>query len=160
MATVKELKINGDRVPVDAESDRMLLGVLRDDLDLTGAKYGCGEGRCGACTVLLDGKAVRSCITTVGEAAGSDITTVEGLEQNGKLHPLQAAFLEHAALQCGFCTCGMIMQGVALLKGNARPSADEIARVMDGNVCRCGTHPRIVAAINDAAKALTKEAAR
>jgi aerobic-type carbon monoxide dehydrogenase small subunit (CoxS/CutS family) len=160
MATVKELRINGDRVPVDAESDRMLLGVLRDDLDLTGAKYGCGEGRCGACTVLLDGKAVRSCITTVGEAAGSDITTVEGLEQNGKLHPLQAAFLEHSALQCGFCTCGMIMQGVVLLKENARPSAEEVARVMDGNVCRCGTHPRIVAAINDAAKALAKEAAR
>lgn len=158
MATVKELKINGDKVPVDAESDRMLLGVLRDDLDLTGAKYGCGEGKCGACTVLVDGKAVRSCITTVAEAAGAEITTVEGLERDGKLHPLQAAFLEYNALQCGFCTCGMIMQGVSLLKENPRPSPEEIARAMDGNVCRCGTYPRIVAAITSASKA--KEAAR
>jgi aerobic-type carbon monoxide dehydrogenase small subunit (CoxS/CutS family) len=160
MATVKELKINGDRVPVDAQSDRMLLGVLRDDLDLTGAKYGCGEGRCGACTVLLDGKAARSCITTVGEAARAEITTVEGLEQDGKLHPLQAAFLEHQALQCGFCTGGMIVQGVALLKENSHPSTEEILRAMDGNICRCGTHPRIVAAINSAARAMTKEVAR
>lgn len=160
MATVKELRINGDKVPVDAESDRMLLGVLRDDLDLTGAKYGCGEGKCGACTVLLDGKAVRSCITTVAEAAGAEITTVEGLEQNGKLHPLQAAFLDRQAFQCGFCTCGMIVQGVALLKETPHPSAEDIARVMDGNICRCGTHPRVVAAIVDASKALTAEAAR
>jgi aerobic-type carbon monoxide dehydrogenase small subunit (CoxS/CutS family) len=160
MARVRELKINGDKVPVDVESDRMLLGVLRDELDLTGAKYGCGEGRCGACTVLLDGRAVRSCITTVGEAAGSAITTIEGLEHDGKLHPLQAAFLDHAALQCGFCTCGMILQGVSLLRENAHPSSEDILRAMDGNVCRCGTHPRVVAAIQTAAKALTKEAAR
>ena len=160
MATVKELKINGDRVPVEADSDRMLLGVLRDDLDLTGAKYGCGEGRCGACTVLLDGKAVRSCVTTVGETARAEITTVEGLERGGKLHPLQAAFLERQALQCGFCTCGMIVQGVSLLKENPRPSTEEIARAMDGNVCRCGTYPRIVAAIQSAARAMTKEVAR
>ena len=160
MATIKELRINGDRVPIVVESDRMLLGVLRDDLDLTGAKYGCGEGRCGACTVMLDGKAVRSCITTVAEAAGADITTIEGLEQDGKLHPLQAAFLDHQALQCGFCTCGMIVQGVALLKENPRPSTEEIARAMDGNVCRCGTYPRIVAAITSASKAMAKELAR
>jgi aerobic-type carbon monoxide dehydrogenase small subunit (CoxS/CutS family) len=160
MAIIKELQINGSKVPIDADADRMLLGVLRDDLDLTGAKYGCGEGRCGACTVLLDGKAVRSCITTVGEAAKADITTIEGLEQDGKLHPLQAAFLDHQALQCGFCTCGMIMQGVALLRENSRPSTEDIVRIMDGNVCRCGTHPRIVAAITNAAKAMTKEAAR
>lgn len=159
MATVKELKINGDRVPVDAESDRMLLGVLRDDLDLTGAKYGCGEGRCGACTVMLDGKAVRSCVTTVGEAAGAEITTIEGLEQDGKLHPLQAAFLDHQALQCGFCTCGMIMQGASLLKENPRPSAAQILTAMEGNVCRCGTHPRVVAAIHAASRA-REEAAR
>ncbi len=159
MATVKELRINGDKVPVDVDADRMLLGVLRDDLDLTGAKYGCGEGRCGACTVLLDGRAVRSCITTAGEAASAEITTVEGLEHDGKLHPLQAAFLDHGALQCGYCTCGMIMQGVALLKENPRPSTEEIVRTMDGNVCRCGTYPRIVAAINSAAKAMTKEVA-
>lgn len=160
MTSVKELRINGDKVPVDADATRMLLGVLRDDLDLTGSKYGCGEGRCGACTVMLDGKAVRSCVTTVGEAAWADITTVEGLERDGKLHPLQAAFLEHEALQCGFCTCGMIVQGVSLLKENPRPSTEEIARAMDGNVCRCGTYPRIVAAITSASKAMTKEAAR
>ncbi len=159
MATVRELRINGDKLAVDVDADRMLLGVLRDELDLTGAKYGCGEGRCGACTVLLDGKAVRSCITTAGEAAKADITTIEGLEQDGKLHPLQAAFLDHAALQCGFCTCGMIMQGVALLKENAQPSNEDIVRIMDGNVCRCGTHPRVVAAVTSAAKAM-KETAR
>ena len=154
MATVRELRINGDKVPVDAESDRMLLGVLRDDLDLSGAKYGCGEGRCGACTVMLDGKAVRSCITTVAEAAGAEITTIEGLEVDGKLHPLQAAFLDHQALQCGFCTCGMIMQGASLLKENPRPSTVQILTAMEGNVCRCGTHPRIVAAIHSASKAM------
>jgi aerobic-type carbon monoxide dehydrogenase small subunit (CoxS/CutS family) len=159
MATVRQLKINGSKVPIDADADRMLLGVLRDDLDLTGAKYGCGEGRCGACTVLVDGKAVRSCITTVGEAVGAEITTIEGLEQHGELHPLQAAFLDHQALQCGFCTCGMIMQGVALLKENSRPSTEDIARIMDGNVCRCGTHPRIFAAIRSASNAM-KEVAR
>jgi aerobic-type carbon monoxide dehydrogenase small subunit (CoxS/CutS family) len=138
----------------------MLLGVLRDELDLTGAKYGCGEGRCGACTVLLDGRAVRSCVTSVGEAAGADITTIEGLERGGQLHPLQSAFLDHAAFQCGFCTCGMILQGVSLLKENADPSEEDIRRVMDGNICRCGAHPRIVAAIRSAAKALHREAAR
>jgi aerobic-type carbon monoxide dehydrogenase small subunit (CoxS/CutS family) len=159
MAAVKELRINGSKVPIDADSDRMLLGVLRDDLDLTGAKYGCGEGRCGACTVMLDGKAVRSCITTVGEAAGVDITTIEGLEHDGKLHPLQAAFLDHQALQCGFCTCGMIMQGVSLLKENPRPSTVQILVAMEGNVCRCGTHPRVVAAIHSASNSM-KEAAR
>ncbi|HWE39297.1 MAG TPA: (2Fe-2S)-binding protein [Isosphaeraceae bacterium] len=159
MATIKELRINGGKVPVDADADRMLLGVLRDDLDLTGAKYGCGEGRCGACTVMLDGKAVRACITTVGEAAGVDITTIEGLERDGKLHPLQAAFLDHQALQCGFCTCGMIMQGVSLLKENPRPSTVQILVAMEGNVCRCGTHPRVVAAIHSASRSM-KEAAR
>ncbi len=159
MSTIKDLRINGSRMPIDADSDRMLLGVLRDDLDLTGAKYGCGEGRCGACTVLLDGKAVRSCITTVGEAATAEITTIEGLERDGKLHPLQAAFLDHQALQCGFCTCGMIMQGVALLNANSRPSTEDIERIMDGNVCRCGTHPRVIAAITSAARSM-KEASR
>jgi aerobic-type carbon monoxide dehydrogenase small subunit (CoxS/CutS family) len=159
MAIIKELRINGSKVPIDADAGRMLLGVLRDDLDLTGAKYGCGEGRCGACTVMLDGKAVRSCITTVGEAAGAEITTIEGLERDGKLHPLQAAFLDHQALQCGFCTCGMIMQGVALLREKPRPSTVQILVAMEGNVCRCGTHPRVVAAIHSASNAM-KEAAR
>ena len=159
MAIIKGLRINGSQVPIDADSDRMLLGVLRDDLDLTGAKYGCGEGRCGACTVMLDGKAVRSCITTVAEAVVAEITTIEGLQHEGKLHPLQAAFLDHQALQCGFCTCGMIMQGVALLRENSRPSTEDIVRIMDGNVCRCGTHPRVVAAIHSASNTMT-EAAR
>jgi isoquinoline 1-oxidoreductase subunit alpha len=159
MPNVKELRINGARVRVDADADRSLLSVLRDDLELTGAKYGCGEGQCGACTVLLDGTAARSCITPVGAVGAKQITTIEGLEQNGKLHPLQEAFLEMGAMQCGYCTCGMIMSGVALLRKNPHPSASEIAHGMEGNVCRCGTYQRIVAAIAQAATG-AKEAKR
>src|ERR1700693_2397113 len=118
MATVKELQINGARRVLDADADRSLLSVLRDDLDLTGSKYGCGEGRCGACTVLIDGKAVRSCITLVGDCAGKQITTIEGLEHDGKLHPVQHAFLEFGAMQCGYCTAGMIMSAVSVLNKN------------------------------------------
>jgi aerobic-type carbon monoxide dehydrogenase small subunit (CoxS/CutS family) len=132
---------------------------LRDDLDLTGAKYGCGEGQCGACTVLLDGTATRSCITPVGTVGAKQITTIEGLEQNGKLHPLQEAFLEMGAMQCGYCTCGMIMSGLALLRKKPHPSAGEIAHGLEGNVCRCGTYQRIVAAVAQAAKG-SKEARR
>jgi aerobic-type carbon monoxide dehydrogenase small subunit (CoxS/CutS family) len=159
MPNVKELRINGARVRVDADAERSLLSVLRDDLDLTGAKYGCGEGQCGACTVLLDGTATRSCITPVGAVGAKQITTIEGLEQNGKLHPLQEAFLEMGAMQCGYCTCGMIMSGVALLRKNPHPSAGEIAHGLEGNVCRCGTYQRIVAAVAQAAKG-SKEARR
>src|SRR5689334_23595508 len=115
MPTVKELHVNGSQRPTDADARRPLLSVLRDDLDLTGCKYGCGEGRCGACTVLLDGKATRSCIANVGDCVGKQITTIEGLGKSGKLHPLQTAFLECGALQCGYCTCGMILSGVSLL---------------------------------------------
>src|SRR5579872_3176012 len=152
MAKVTELRVNGTRRKVDADSDRTLLSVLRDDLDLTGTKYGCGEGQCGACTVLIDGQSAHSCRVKVGTAAGHEITTIEGLESHGKLHPLQDAFLEVGAMQCGYCTPGMIVAGAALLKKNPHPSADEIVRHMQGNICRCGTYPRIVAAIQLAAK--------
>ena len=148
-----DLRVNGQAHKVDVEPDRSLLSVLREDLDLTGAKYGCGEGQCGACTVLLDGVAVRSCITPVKAAAGKQITTIEGLEQNGKLHPLQQAFLEADAFQCGYCTPGMIMSGVSLLKKNPNPSGPEIVKAMQGNVCRCGTYPRIVAAVRMVSRA-------
>jgi len=152
MARITELDINGTRRRVNASSDRSLLSVLRDDLDLTGAKYGCGEGQCGACTVLLDGEAVRSCITPVSAAAAKRITTIEGLEREGRLHPLQEAFLVTGAMQCGYCTAGMIMSGVSLLGKNANPSEVEIIHGMQGNICRCGTYPRIVAAVRIAAK--------
>ena len=146
-----ELKINGVIRRVDADASRTLLSVLRDDLDLTGAKYGCGEGQCGSCTVLLDGVAVRSCVTTVKAAAAKQITTIEGLEKNGKLHPLQQAFLDADAMQCGYCTTGMIMNAAGLLSKNKAPRPDEIVRAMQGNICRCGTYPRIVSAIRAAA---------
>jgi aerobic-type carbon monoxide dehydrogenase small subunit (CoxS/CutS family) len=147
-----ELTINGVRRRVDADPGRTLLSVLRHDLDLTGAKYGCGEGQCGACTVLVEGQATRSCSTTLGAVAGKRILTIEGLEKDGNLHPLQEAFLEMDAMQCGYCTTGMIMSGAALLEKNPRPSRAEIIRAMQGNVCRCGTYPRIVAAIEKAGK--------
>jgi len=152
MSKVSQLDVNGVKRRVDADAERSLLSVLRDDLDLTGAKYGCGEGQCGACTVLLNGEPVRSCITPVSSAAGKKITTIEGLERDGKLHPLQEAFLEAGAMQCGYCTPGMIMAGAAFLRKNPNPSSEQIVRAMQGNVCRCGTYPRIVAAIQQAAR--------
>ena len=147
---VIELRVNGTRRRVDLEIERSLLSVLRDDLDLTGAKYGCGEGQCGACTVLIDGQPVRSCVTKVSAIAGKQVTTIEGLEQSGRLHPLQEAFLETGAMQCGYCIPGMIMSGVGLLKKNPHPGEPDIARAMEGNICRCGTYPRVVAAIRQA----------
>jgi aerobic-type carbon monoxide dehydrogenase small subunit (CoxS/CutS family) len=152
MSSITELDVNGITRRVNASSGRSLLSVLRDDLDLTGTKYGCGEGQCGACTVLLDGEAVRSCITPVSRAAGKRVTTIEGLEREGRLDPLQEAFLEAAAFQCGYCTPGMIMSGTSLLRKNPRPTATEIAHAMQGNICRCGTYPRIVAAVRMAAQ--------
>ena len=152
MPRVTELNVNGSARRLNANSERSLLSVLRDDLELTGAKYGCGEGQCGACTVLLDGEAVRSCITPVSKAAGKRITTIEGLESDGRLHPLQEAFLETGAMQCGYCTSGMIMSGVSLLAKSAQPTESEIVHGMQGNICRCGTYPRIVAAVRIAAK--------
>ena len=155
MGRITELHCNGRKVKLPgmgAEPERALLGVLRDDLDLTGTKYGCGEGQCGACTVLVDGAAVRSCITSVGSVADKKITTIEGLEQNGRLHPVQSAFLEAGALQCGYCTPGMIMSAVALVAKNRNPAPEQILAHMQGNVCRCGTYPRIVKAIQAAAR--------
>jgi aerobic-type carbon monoxide dehydrogenase small subunit (CoxS/CutS family) len=154
MATVKELQVNGSRRAIDADAERSLLSVLRDDLDLTGSKYGCGEGRCGACTVLLDGKPVRSCTTRVGAAAGKAIRTIEGLAQGDKLHPLQQAFLDADALQCGYCTSGMLMSALALLSQQPDASREEIVRFMNGNICRCGTYARIVTAVEQAARAM------
>jgi nicotinate dehydrogenase subunit A len=142
-----ELVVNQKHYRIEVHPDRMLLWVLRDDLGLTGSKYGCGEGQCGACTVLIDGAPVRSCITPATTVAGKPITTIEGLAQNGRLHPLQEAFLESDAMQCGYCTPGMIMSGAGLLRKNPHPSEPEIRRAMEGNVCRCGTYPRIVAAV-------------
>ena len=147
-----ELEVNGRRRTIDADPTRTLLSVLRDDLDLTGTKYGCGESECGACTVIVDGSAVRSCQTSLGSASGASVTTIEGLETDGKLHPVQQAFVDEGALQCGFCTAGMIMSAVALLRRDASPSTSAIVRALDGNVCRCGTHPRVVAAIRRAAR--------
>jgi aerobic-type carbon monoxide dehydrogenase small subunit (CoxS/CutS family) len=142
-----EIVVNGAHHTVDADPDRTLLTVLRDELDLTGTKYGCGEGQCGACTVMIDGLAARSCQTRAAAVGGRRITTIEGLEQHGRLHPLQEAFLETGGMQCGYCTPGMIVSGVALLSKNAGPSDAEIVQAMQGNVCRCGAYPRIVAAV-------------
>jgi aerobic-type carbon monoxide dehydrogenase small subunit (CoxS/CutS family) len=147
-----ELTINGARRRLDTDPERSLLAVLRDDLDLTGAKYGCGEGQCGACTVLLDGQPVRSCITRIGTLAGKKVTTIEGLEHDGQLHPVQQAFLDADALQCGYCTPGMILGAVALLDKTPNPSDAEIVRGMNGPICRCGTYPRIVRAIQTASR--------
>jgi isoquinoline 1-oxidoreductase alpha subunit len=154
MAEVIALSVNGVEHKVAAEPDRNLLGVLRDELDLTGTKYGCGEGRCGACTVVIDGRAVRSCHTSIGECAGKPITTIEGLARDGKLHPLQDAFLHAGAMQCGYCTPGMIMNAYALLGKIGTPTNEQIVRAMEGNVCRCGTYVRIVQAIRKAAEAM------
>jgi nicotinate dehydrogenase subunit A len=151
MSTIR-LTVNGKLHTVDAEPQTSLLSVLREQLDLTGSKYGCGEGQCGACTVLIDGKAQRSCITKVGAVSQKQITTIEGLASGEQLHPVQAAFLEAEALQCGYCTSGMIMSAVALLQRNSAPNESEIISFMDGNICRCGTYPRIVSAIQKAAK--------
>ena len=147
-----ELTINGSRHRLRVDSQRNLLSVLRENLDLTGTKFGCGEGQCGACTVLVDGKAAKSCITSLASLAGKQITTIEGLEKDGTLHPVQNAFLEHDAMQCGYCTSGMIMAGVSLLNQNSAPTRDQIIRGMEGNICRCGTYPRIVLAMEMAAR--------
>jgi aerobic-type carbon monoxide dehydrogenase small subunit (CoxS/CutS family) len=149
-----ELTVNGERRRVEVDPGQSLLTVLRDELDLTGAKYGCGEAQCGACTVLVDGRPTRSCVTKAASVAGKAVVTVEGLETAGRLHPVQQAFLEADAMQCGYCTPGMIVEAVALLARNADPSVAEIARAMEGHVCRCCAYPRIVRAIRQAAQAV------
>jgi len=154
MPTIKELHVNGSKHAVDADAERSLLSVLRDDLGLTGSKYGCGEGQCGACTVLIDGLPARSCVTKVVATQGKQVRTIEGLAQGDRLHPVQEAFLEAGAMQCGYCTSGMIMSASALLSNQPQPDRDEIIRFMGGNICRCGTYPRIVSAIERAAKTM------
>jgi nicotinate dehydrogenase subunit A len=150
MAANFALRINGQSLTVNAEPDSTLLVVLREQLDLTGTKYGCGEGQCGACTVLIDGRAQRSCLTRISTLAGKSIITIEGLASEEKLHPVQQAFLDEGAMQCAYCTSGMILSAVSLLKSKPHPSDAEILQAMQGNVCRCGTYPRIVAAIRRA----------
>lgn len=145
-------RLNGRPAVLDTEEDRTLLWVLRGDLELTGTKYGCGEGICGACTVAIDGEAVRSCQTPLAAVDGRSLVTIEGLEKDGRLHPLQQAFIDHGALQCGFCTSGMIMNAYAMLQTQKKPSRGAIVDAMDANLCRCGAHNRIVAAIEEAAK--------
>lgn len=146
------LNINGEKHEVTVDPDVELLTVLRDFLDLTGSKYGCGEGACGACTVLINNNPARSCITRVSTVIGKEITTIEGLEKNGQLNAVQEAFLATDAFQCSYCASGMIMAAVALLKSNPAPSEDAIVKAMNGNVCRCGTYPYIVKAIKLASK--------
>jgi len=152
MPTIKELHVNGSKRATNADAERTLLSVLRDDLDLTGCKYGCGEGRCGSCTVLIDGQPIRSCTTRVGDAAGKQIRTIEGLAREDKLHPVQEAFLKADSMQCGYCTSGMILSAVALLTREPTPSREDIIRGMNGNICRCCTYSRIITAVEQAAR--------
>jgi len=148
--------LNGKPVRLAVDGERMLLWVLRTELGLTGAKYGCGEGFCGACTVLVDGEPVRSCRAPVKTVRGRSVLTIEGLEKDGRLHPLQAAFVEREAMQCGFCTSGMILTAYALLAKNPRPTRKDIVDGLEDNLCRCGTHTRVIRAVEDAAKALSQ----
>lgn len=151
-------RLNGKDISVNGSGEQLLLWFIRNNQSLTGTKYGCGEGFCGTCTVLVDGEAVRSCTQPVNAVAGKEVVTIEGLASDEKLHPLQTAFMEHDALQCGYCTPGMIMNAAALLKNNPDPSEDEISRNMEDNLCRCGAHKRIIEAIHSAAKILREGA--
>ena len=151
MSTTFQFTVNGKARRVDSEPERPLLEALREDLGLTGVKYGCGEGQCRACTVLVDGRPVTSCLTPVRAAAGKKVLTIEGLASNGKLHPVQQAFAEEGAMQCGYCIPGMILTAVALLERNPRPSEAQILEGMNGNLCRCCGYPRILAAVRRAA---------
>ena len=147
-------QLNGQPVTVHTDEDRTLLWVLRTDLALTGTKYGCGEGLCGACTILVDGKAVRSCMISLKDVAGTSVVTIEGLAHGDELHPVQKAFMDRGGFQCGYCTSGMIMSAVGLLGREPHPSRAAIIEGMNNNLCRCGAHRRIVAAIEDAARTL------
>ena len=157
MAKLTELEVNGKRYPVNYPADAPLLYVLRDELGLTGSKYGCGEGQCGACAVLIGGAPRRSCQIPVSAAAGKPVVTIEGLEKDGRLHPVQQAFLDAGAFQCAYCTSGMIMSSVGLLQTNPNPSQADIVQFLQGNVCRCGTHPRIIDAVRQAAKMMREQ---
>ena len=158
MATI-ELAVNGRPRTVDADPQSSLLTVLRENLDLTGTKYGCGEGQCGACTVLIDGRAQRSCVTRAEAVARKEIITIEGLARGEKLHPVQQAFLEAGAMQCGYCTPGVIMSAVALLNRNHHPTQGDIIEFLDGNICRCGAYSRIISAVQKAATMLAESEA-
>ena len=158
MKTV-QFELNGSPVSVAANEDEPLLWVLRQQLGLTGTKFGCGEGFCGSCTVIMNGEAVRSCTLPAIEAAGSKVLTIEGLSSNGKLHPLQEEFVKNDALQCGFCTPGMIMNAYGLLLSNPEPTHEEVITAMDENLCRCGVHGRIIQAIQNAGKQMKKSVA-
>ena len=154
MRRAVSFNLNGKPVSLTVDDERMLLWVLRYDLGLTGTKFGCGQALCGACTVIVNNEAVRSCVTAVKGVAGKQVLTIEGLSANGKLHPLQNAFLERHAFQCGYCTSGMLMSAYALLLKKPKPTRAEIVRAMDDNLCRCGSHVRILEAIEDAAGAV------
>jgi aerobic-type carbon monoxide dehydrogenase small subunit (CoxS/CutS family) len=144
--------LNGRAVDLKVDGSRLLLWVLRTDLEATGTKYGCGEGHCGSCTVLVDGEAIHACQTPVREVEGKTVLTIEGLDADGELHPLQRAFAEHGALQCGYCTPGMILKSHSLLADNPRPTEEEVRRGLEGHLCRCGSHKRIVEAVRAAAQ--------
>jgi len=152
MTKTIRFRLNGKPTTIETDGDRTLLWVLRTDLGLTGTKYGCGEGFCGSCTVVVGGDAVRSCSVPVSSVAGKDVVTIEGLAHDGKLHPLQQAFAEHGGFQCGYCTPGMIMNAYALLNSDPKASREAIVKGMEDNLCRCGAHQRIVAAIEDVAR--------
>jgi aerobic-type carbon monoxide dehydrogenase small subunit (CoxS/CutS family) len=154
MAAPIRAQVNGKSRAFESEPDASLLFALREELGLTGTKYGCGEGQCGACTVLLNGTPRRACQLAVSDAAGKSIITIEGFEQNGQLHPVQQAFIDRGAFQCAYCTSGMIVSSIALLQKNPNPSPADIGQALQGNICRCGAHPRIVAAVQQAARAL------
>ena len=158
MAAPIQLDVNGKHYTVSSHPATSLLYVLREELGLTGSKYGCGEGQCGACTVLINGAPRRSCQLAVSDASGKAILTIEGLEQNGNLHPVQQAFLDAGAFQCAYCTSGMIMSAVALLEKNSHPSSSDIIQSLQRNICRCGAHPRITAAVEQAAKSMGERA--
>ncbi len=158
MPTAIEIEVNGKLYPVHYHPETPLLYVLRDELGLTGSKYGCGGGQCGSCTVLLGGQPRRSCQIPASAAVGKPVTTIEGLEKDGRLHPVQQAFIDAGAFQCAYCTPGMIMSSVGLLQSNPHPSSAEIVQSLQGNICRCGAHPRIVDAVQQAAKAMQERA--
>lgn len=152
MKTAYRFRVNGRPAVLQTGDETTLLWALRAQLDLTGTKYGCGEGLCGACVVLVNGRPVRSCTTTVKATAGKEVLTVEGLARGGRLHPLQQAFIDHGAVQCGYCTPGMLLSAYALLRRNPSPSRAEIVAALDDNLCRCGAHQRVVDAIEAAAR--------
>jgi aerobic-type carbon monoxide dehydrogenase small subunit (CoxS/CutS family) len=154
MSRATSFTLNGRPVSTTADPRRRLLWVLREDLGLTGAKYGCGEGYCGACTVLLNDRAVQACTTPLSRAEGATVVTIEGLERDGELHPLQQAFIEHDALQCGFCTPGMILGAYALLRRNPEPTPEQVVSGLQGHLCRCGAHVRIVEAVRTAGRTM------